>query len=80
MIPEWYWRIWLCYVAVGTLIAIVSFAVPEGIAIKDTSWTLSEFVWHKHVPAAIFFLGMGLITFGGLWLMLHFVSGGKWGL
>jgi len=81
-IPIWLWKAWLAYVGIGTLIAAVWFGVMEGIAIKNAvaGDTLSEFVWSDHIPAVVFFLGMGLIIFGSLWLGLHFVSKGKWGI
>jgi hypothetical protein len=76
------WKLWLTYVAVGTTIAVVWFGIMEGIAWcnRIDGDTLSEFVWAAHVPAVIFFMGMGFIIVGSLWLMLHFASGGKWGI
>jgi len=81
-IPRWLWDFWLAYVAVALLIGAVWFGVMEGIAIKNAvaGDTLSEFVWADHLPAIIFFAAAGVLIFSELWLLLHFASGGKWGI
>jgi hypothetical protein len=82
VIPRWLWQLWLAYVGIGTFIAVVWFGIMEGIAYfnRVSGDTLSEFVWSDHIPAVIFFMGMGFIVTGTVWLGLHFMSGGKWGI
>lgn len=77
-IPHSLWVAW----AGGVLLLAVWFAVMEGIALinGDSSDTLSQIVWERKLPAVIFFLGAGLTIFGTIWLLVHFVSGGKWGI
>ena len=84
MIPHWLWAAWAITGGVFLILwGAVWFGTMEGIAIanKEGGDTLSEVVWnHAHIPAALLFIGTGLIVFGSLWLMLHFASGGKWGI
>jgi uncharacterized integral membrane protein len=77
-IPTWLWKAWLG----GVGIIALWFTVMEGIALinKIRGDTFSEFVWRDHLPAVLFFLGAGLVIFGTIWLLIHFVSGGKWGI
>jgi len=79
-IPHWLWGAW----AGGIVLLLVWFGVMEGIAIanrKGTADTLSEVVWqHGHIPAAVFFIGAGIMVFATIWLMIHFISRGHWGI
>ena len=79
MIPHWLWAVW----AIAGVIWGAWFGVMEGLAIadKDPHDTLSWVMWeHASLPAVIYFLGAGMIVFATIWLMLHFASGGKWGI
>jgi len=77
-ISTWLWLAW----AGGVAVVIVWFAIMEGIALINGSSpdTFSQLVWHQRLPAVVLFLGAGLIVFGTIWLLIHFVSGGKWGI
>lgn len=81
-IPHWLWVVWLLSGLAIIAIWGTWFGIMETIAIINgiRGDTLSEVVWqHGHVPAVVFFAGCGLLIFSLLWLMLHFVSRGKWG-
>ena len=73
--------VWLAWFLAG-MTWVMWFAVAEGIALVNRvkGDTLSEVVWRLHLPAAIFFLGGGLLLGLLTWLVIHFVSQGKWGL
>ena len=77
-IPHWLWGVW----ASGIVVLAVWFGVMEGIALANgfsSHDTLTEAVWeHGHIPSVVLFLGAGLIVFGTIWLLIHFVSQGKW--
>jgi hypothetical protein len=79
-IPHWLWGVW----AGGILTLAAWFGVMEGIAIANgfrSHDTLSEAVWeHARLPAVVLFLGAGLVIFGTIWLLIHFVSKGRLGI
>ena len=77
-IPRWLWDLWLLFLLIGA----AWFGVMEGIALanKVRGDTFSEVVWMNHLPAVVLFLGAGVIIFGTIWTLIHFVSGGKWGI
>lgn len=82
VIPRWLWDAWLGYVGVGLAIGAVWFGVMEGIALANrvAGDTLSELVWADHLPAILFFAAAGLVIASEIWLLIHFISGGKWGI
>ena len=72
MIPHWMWAIWgiagLAWAAWGLAMEII--AIADG----NPHDTLSYVIWqHSHVPAVVFFLCAGIICFGTVWLLVHFV-------
>jgi len=79
MIPHWLWATWG-----GTIVLVAAWGLTmEILAIADgnPNDTLSWVMWqHSHVPVVVYFLCAGLITFGTVWLMVHFISKGHWGI
>lgn len=72
------WLAWGIYLAAG----VVWFLVAETIALRNRvpGDTLSEVVWSLRLPPVVWFLGAGLTLGLTVWLVIHFASGGKWGL
>jgi len=78
-IPHWLWLLWF----LDGVVWAAWFGIIEGIAIANGTHspdTLSQIVWAQRLPAVLFFLGTGMVVFGAIWLLVHFASGGKWGI
>jgi hypothetical protein len=78
-IPHWLWLLWV----LDGFKWLAWFFVIEGIAIANghhSADTLSQIVWAARLPAVLFFISAGVVVFTAIWLMLHFTSGGKWGI
>ncbi|MCJ7676829.1 MAG: hypothetical protein MUO35_03815 [Anaerolineales bacterium] len=78
-IAHWLWGLW----AGGIVALAVWFDIMEGIAMANggSRDTLSEAIWdHTHLPAAVVFVGAGIVVFGAIWFCIHIVSKGKWGI
>ena len=85
-VPHCLWTMFgLCLL--GAVVLFTSwFGVMEGIAIANGSGqqsrdTLSEVLWdHGRIPAVLLFLATFLLMGTEIWLLLHLISKGKWGL
>lgn len=77
---NWWW--WVLWSAVGILWLALFFGL-EMFAVFNrpgTADTLSERVWQLNLPNVVFFMiGFALIGLA-VWLIIHFLSDGKWGV
>lgn len=80
------WLAWGVFVGVAFGIALVWFAIIEGIAIKDSlkGNTLSEVVWSLDLPVVLYIIAGGTLValqaITGCWLIVHFASKGRLGI
>lgn len=76
--PRW----WMAWAGAGVLWTLW-FAVMEAVAVINgpkSPDTLSERVWALSLPAPVYFLAGGLLLGLVVWLALHFMSRGQWGI
>jgi hypothetical protein len=78
MLPTPVFRIIWAALGGVALVWVVTALVIEFMALHDpeSGDTLSETVWSMHLPHVIWFVVAGFLA----WIVIHFLSGGKWGI